>query len=68
MDNMSQLLCRSLEQLQLKWLVAGKGCTELLLPARPGHHSVLNFSLVTLPASIARLQAPTFPLMALSVD
>lgn len=62
MDHRSQLLCRSLEQLQLKWLVSGEGCVELLLPARPGCWSVLASSPVTLPAGTAQLQAPACPL------
>lgn len=68
MDDTSQLLYRSLEQLQLKWLVSGKGCMGLLLPARLGYCSVLDFSPVILPSSIAWLQAPVFLTALLVVD
>lgn len=55
MGHWSQLLCRSLEQLE--WLVPGKGCMELLVRGA----SVLGSSSVIPPASTSLLQAPTFP-------
>ena len=64
MDDVSQLLGGSWEQLQLEWLMSGKGCMELLPPAHPGNCSGPDFSPVALPASTARLQAPVFLLTA----